>query len=158
MNADRNGEFKIKHFIIPLLTLSFLQINSISFRVPTSLDLCLSSLWLLPSFFSCIALYMKPYLYSGMQHLPCSSLYSFSFTPHCILCSPRHYDIWLSTVTHPLCCKAAIDYSSLCAITSFRPQWAVHIILHMYLCQGHFECWLCSAALPSLLACHHLKI
>lgn len=73
------------------------------------------------------------------------------------LCSPQHYDIWLSRVTHPLCCKAAIDYSSLCVITSFHPQWAVHIFFCIF-----FPCvslprsfWMltlsCSIAIPPSL-------
>lgn len=157
MNADRDGEFKIKHFIIPLLTLSFLQINPTSFRVSTFLDLCLSSLLVVPLFLLLYCSVHEALLYSAMQALPCNSLYSFLFILHCILCSPQHYDIWLSTVTHSLCCKAAFVYSSLCAITSFHPLWAVHIFFHMYLCQGNSECWLCPAALPSLAACHHLK-
>lgn len=44
VDTARSVKLKMKHFIIPLFKLSFLQTNATSFKVPTFFNLCLSSL------------------------------------------------------------------------------------------------------------------
>lgn len=154
VDTARSGELKMKHFIIPLpfsnlpsckprsfpWRLPFLSAGLSPFGPPLSSPV-LHCLWSLPYNHQC-----------NTSHVIVSTA---SYLFHAVfLYSPQYGDIWLSTVTHPLCCKAATDYSSVHVIPSFHPQQAVHIFSRsVFLCQNHSECRLCPPALaapPSL--------
>lgn len=127
VDTARSGELKMKHFIIPLpfsnlpsckprsfpWCLPFFSAGLSPFGPPLSSPVLLC-LWSLPYNHQC-----------NTSHVIVSTA---SYLFHAVfLYSPQYGDIWLSTVTHPLCCKAATDYSSVHVIPSFHPQQAVHI-------------------------------
>jgi len=149
VDTAESGKLKMKHFIIPFFKFSFLQTNPTSFRVHTFLNLCLFSL--LGSLLS-VPLFL-------FQCYSVREVFPFVFILHRIfLCSSQHCDVWLSTVTHSLCCKAVVDYSSVHVIPSFHPQRALHVFSRCIFAKTILNADSVLQRLPSLPACRRLEI